>query len=59
VRTRDQIIAAVHGKSAVLTSRTVDVHVTALRRKLGDLSECIETVRGVGYRFAEALPVDG
>jgi len=59
VRTRDQIIAAVHGKSAVLTSRTVDVHVTALRRKLGDLAECIETVRGVGYRFAEALPVDG
>jgi len=59
VRTRDQIIAAVHGKSAVLTSRTVDVHVTALRRKLGELSDCIETVRGVGYRFAEAQTVEG
>ena len=59
VRTRDQIIAAVHGKSTVLTSRTVDVHVTALRRKLGELSECIETVRGVGYRFAEAQTVEG
>jgi DNA-binding response OmpR family regulator len=59
VRTRDQIIAAVHGKSTVLTSRTVDVHVTALRRKLGGLSECIETVRGVGYRFAEAQTVEG
>lgn len=59
VRTRDQIIAAVHGKSAVLTSRTVDVHVTALRRKLGEMSECIETVRGVGYRFAEAQTVQG
>ena len=58
-RTRDQIIAAVHGKSTVLTSRTVDVHVTALRRKLGELSECIETVRGVGYRFAEAQTVEG
>jgi two-component system phosphate regulon response regulator PhoB len=53
VRTRDQIIAAVHGKSTVLSSRTVDVHITALRRKLGALAECIETVRGVGYRFGE------
>ncbi|MBI1303969.1 MAG: response regulator [Phycisphaera sp.] len=53
VRTRDQIIAAVHGKSTVLSSRTVDVHVTALRRKLDTLSECVETVRGVGYRFSE------
>jgi len=53
VRTRDQIIAAVHGKSTVLSSRTVDVHITALRRKLGALADCIETVRGVGYRFGE------
>ncbi|MCA9283655.1 MAG: response regulator transcription factor [Phycisphaerales bacterium] len=56
VRTRDQIIAAVHGRSTVLSSRTVDVHITALRRKLGDLSALVETVRGVGYRFAEAMP---
>lgn len=55
VRTRDQIIAAVHGRNTVLSSRTVDVHVTALRRKLGDLAECIETVRGVGYRFSEGV----
>ncbi|MFZ9881345.1 MAG: winged helix-turn-helix domain-containing protein, partial [Phycisphaerales bacterium] len=54
VRTRDQIIAAVHGKSTVLSSRTVDVHVTALRRKLGALADCVETVRGVGYRFADS-----
>lgn len=55
VRTRDQIISAVHGRSTVLSSRTVDVHVTALRRKLGDLGECVETVRGVGYRLSEAI----
>jgi two-component system phosphate regulon response regulator PhoB len=54
VRTRDQIISAVHGKSTVLSSRTVDVHITALRRKIGELSECVETVRGVGYRFADS-----
>ena len=53
VRTRDQIISAVHGRNVVLSSRTVDVHMTALRRKLGDAGDLIETVRGVGYRFAE------
>jgi two-component system, OmpR family, alkaline phosphatase synthesis response regulator PhoP len=57
VRTRDQIISAVHGDSAVLSSRTVDVHVTALRRKLGDLGGLIQTVRGVGYRLSELVPV--
>jgi len=43
----------VHGRNVVLSSRTVDVHMTALRRKMGDLGALIETVRGVGYRFAE------
>jgi len=57
VRTRDQIISAVHGVNAVLASRTVDVHVTAIRRKLGDLGAMIDTVRGVGYRLSE-LPVN-
>jgi DNA-binding response OmpR family regulator len=55
VRTRDQIISAVHGRNVVLSSRTIDVHVTALRKKLGDLAGCVETVRGIGYRFAESL----
>ena len=27
--------------------------LTALRQKLGETSECVETVRGVGYRFAD------
>ena len=54
VRTRDQIIAAVHGGNTVLSRRTVDVHVTALRRKLGEFGPLIETVRGVGYRLSGA-----
>ena len=58
VRTRDQIIASVHGKHTMLSSRTVDVHVTALRRKLLRHAECVETVRGVGYRFAESHTED-
>lgn len=53
VRTRDQIIRHVHGDDRVLSSRTIDVHVTALRRKLGPLGAAVETVRGVGYRLTE------
>lgn len=51
VRTRDQIIRHVHGDDRVLSSRTIDVHMTALRRKLGVLGSSVETVRGVGYRL--------
>ena len=53
VRTRDQIIAAIHGSNVVQASRTIDVHVTALRRKLGELGRIVETVRGVGYRLSD------
>lgn len=53
VRTRDQIISAVHGDDMVLSSRTVDVHLASIRRKLGDLASLIHTVRGVGYRLEE------
>ena len=53
VRTRDQIIKRVHGEDRVLSSRTIDVHVTSLRRKLGALGRVVETVRGVGYRLTE------
>lgn len=54
VRTREQIVSAVHGDGTVLSSRAIDVHVAALRRKLGELGDLIETVRGVGYRLAES-----
>ncbi len=53
VRTRDQIIAAVRGSNAVLSPRAVDVHMTALRRKLGAVGALVETVRGIGYRLRE------
>ena len=44
-----------HGRNVILSSRTIDVHVTALRKNLGELAGCVETVRGVGYRFGESL----
>lgn len=53
VRTRQQIVGATHGKGVVLSSRAVDVHVAAVRQRLGGRGDMIETVRGVGYRLAE------
>lgn len=51
VRTRDQIVSAVRGEGTVLSSRAIDVHVAALRQRLGERGDMIETVRGVGYRL--------
>jgi len=51
VFSRYQIVDAVHGSDYPVTDRSVDVQIVGLRRKLGDYSERIETVRGVGYRF--------
>jgi two-component system phosphate regulon response regulator PhoB len=38
----------------VETERAVDVHVASLRSKLGAAGKCIETIRGIGYRFRSA-----
>lgn len=35
-----------------VTDRTIDVHMASLRKKLNNYGDYIETVRGVGYRFA-------
>lgn len=49
VLSRAQLIDAAMGTGIAVTDRTIDVHVTALRRKLGTASEWIQTVRGIGY----------
>jgi len=51
VLTRDRLIDHAIGPDAVVTGRTIDVHLAALRRKLGRARCHIETVRGVGYRL--------
>lgn len=53
VFTRYQIVDAVHGEDYPVTDRSVDVQIVGLRKKLGDAGQCIETVRGIGYRFKE------
>ena len=51
---RAHLLSRVIGEDAIVTDRNIDVHVRALRQKLGEHESLIETVRGVGYRFAEA-----
>lgn len=53
VQTRDQLLRDVWEYNSLVDSRTVDTHMRRLREKLGDAAECLETVRGVGYRFLE------
>jgi two-component system phosphate regulon response regulator PhoB len=51
VFTRYQIVDRARGNDAGVTERSVDVHITALRRKLGHAGAAIETIRGIGYRL--------
>ena len=48
---RNDLIDLALGKDTIVLERTIDVHIRALRKKLGTSCELIETVRGVGYRF--------
>ena len=51
--TRDQLIDLVRGHQVVIVDRNIDVHMSSIRKKLGNLGEHILTVRGVGYRFVD------
>jgi two-component system phosphate regulon response regulator PhoB len=50
---RERLIAEIRGEDVAVTERSIDVHILAIRRKLGDKGMLIETVRGVGYRFKD------
>ncbi|MBA2482435.1 MAG: response regulator transcription factor [Planctomycetes bacterium] len=51
--TRYDILEHVGDGDSVVTDRTIDVHVRNLRSKIKPYDACIETVRGIGYRFDE------
>ena len=51
VLTRDALLSQIWGYSFDGESRTVDVHIRNLRKKLGEAGNCIETVKGVGYKI--------
>jgi len=53
VYTRELLISQAIGEDAEIIDRNIDVHIRALRKKLGPYRELVETVRGVGYRFKD------
>ena len=48
---REQLFQDIWGDDYIGESRTVDMHIRTLRKKLGSCGSMIETVRGVGYRL--------
>jgi DNA-binding response OmpR family regulator len=52
VLTRSYLFESVWGQG-VVTEHTLEVHINHLREKLGPLSQCIQTIPGVGYKFQE------
>lgn len=51
VLTREMLLNKIWGIEADIETRTVDMHIKTLRKKLGRCGDYIKTVRGVGYRF--------
>ena len=51
VLTRSKIYESVWGVDFTGSSRTIDVHIDQLRKKLGKHAEWITTLKGIGYRF--------
>ncbi len=58
VYSRDQIMDGAWKEGKFIVDRAVDVHVLALRKKLGKAAHLIETVRGIGYRFHDVESSD-
>ena len=53
VMSRDQLTDRALGSEVFVTDRVIDVHISAVRRKIGNLAWMIHTVRGIGYRLLE------
>jgi len=50
---RDELVEKITAGESFIVDRNVDVHVSSLRKKLGDSGKVIVTVRGVGYKCAD------
>lgn len=50
---RTELVDLALGDDTMVLDRTIDVHVRALRKKMGQAADLIETVRGIGYKFRE------
>ena len=51
--TREQLLNRVVGLGVVVVDRNIDVHIRAVRKKLGEAARMIQTIRGVGYRLVD------
>lgn len=59
IMTRSVLMSRAMGPGVTVTDRTIDVHMTAIRKKLGSSAALIKTVRGVGYRATADAPGSG
>lgn len=57
VFSRQRLVKEAIGEDVYILDRNIDVHVRAIRKKLGEANDYILTVRGVGYRFADLAGV--
>ncbi len=55
VFSRSELIDSALGGDSLVLERTIDVHIRALRKKMGTHANLVETVRGVGYRFRDPI----
>ena len=49
---RKQLISFIQGEEMISTGRTIDTHISSLRKKLKHYGDTIQTVRGIGYRMS-------
>ena len=56
VFSRDELIDFALGRDVSVVDRTIDVHMTNLRKKIGRYGSFIESIRAVGYRFRDTPP---
>jgi DNA-binding response OmpR family regulator len=59
VQSRASLMSRAMGPGVTVTERTIDVHMTSIRKKLGSSAGMIKTVRGVGYRATLDAPAEG
>jgi two-component system alkaline phosphatase synthesis response regulator PhoP len=50
---RDKLLDKIWGSDVRVNDRTIDVHIRKIREKLGEFADCIETIKGIGYRMKE------
>jgi two-component system phosphate regulon response regulator PhoB/two-component system alkaline phosphatase synthesis response regulator PhoP len=51
VFSRDQLLDKLWGEDKIVVERTIDVHITQLRKKLGEYGKMIKSIRGMGYKL--------